>query len=146
MTSEPNDRAFLDANILFSAARHDEAPMRRLWRLPDVRLLTSDYAVEEVERNLPQARRGSLVELLTSVILVPVPPHEAWMIPPSIVLPDKDRPILAAAIHSGATHLLTGDSRHFGRHYGQTIEGVLVLPPADYPFGRQGHLTGNTRG
>lgn len=109
--------------------------MRRLWRLPDVTLLTSDHVVKEVERNLPPAKHDGLVELLTSVMLVRTP-VATWKIPPSIVLPAKDRPILAAAIHHGATHLLTGDSRHFGRYYGTSVGGVLILPPADYPVRR----------
>ena len=49
-----------------------------------------------------------------------------------IELPDKDKPIFAAAVTSGATHLLTGDFRHFGPYYGQTIGGVHILPPAHY--------------
>lgn len=50
----------------------------------------------------------------------------------TVVLPDKDRPILLAAIDARATHLLTGDFRHFGPYYGQTLEGVLILPPGEY--------------
>jgi uncharacterized protein len=49
-----------------------------------------------------------------------------------VKLPDKDRPILLAAIGAGATHLLTGDFRHFGPYYGERIEGVLILPPGEY--------------
>lgn len=37
-----------------------------------------------------------------------------------------------AAIEVGATHLITGDFRDFGKYYGQKIEGVVILPPADY--------------
>ena len=47
-------------------------------------------------------------------------------------LAGKDRPVLLAAIGVGATHLLTGDFRHFGPYYGKRIEGVLVLPPGGY--------------
>ena len=41
---------------------------------------------------------------------------------------------MLAAIGVGATHLLiTGDFRHyFGPLYGESIEGVLILPPGDY--------------
>lgn len=44
----------------------------------------------------------------------------------------KDRPILLVAIQAQATHLLTGDKRHFGSLYGQCISGVHILRPADY--------------
>ena len=49
-----------------------------------------------------------------------------------IELPDKDKPIFAATVTAGATHLLTGDFRHFGPYYGQTIGGVYIVPPAHY--------------
>lgn len=47
-------------------------------------------------------------------------------------LPKKDRPILRAAVLGKATHLITGDFSHFGRFFGERLQGVLVLPPADY--------------
>lgn len=53
-------------------------------------------------------------------------------LPSGIVLPVKDRPILLSAVAAGATHLLTGDVKHFGRYYRQTIAGVLVLAPAEF--------------
>ena len=46
-------------------------------------------------------------------------------------LPDKDLPILAAAIAARASALVTGDRRDFGHLYGTTIEGVEVLTPAE---------------
>jgi len=53
-------------------------------------------------------------------------------------LSDKDRPVLLAAIGVGATHLLTGDFRHFGPYYGKRIEGVVVLPPGESFASRTG--------
>jgi hypothetical protein len=47
-------------------------------------------------------------------------------------LPENDRPILWAAISLRATHLLSGDFKAFGRCYGQTINGVTIMPPAAY--------------
>ena len=41
-------------------------------------------------------------------------------------LPEKDQPILAAAFKARATHLLTGDRRHFGECFGKRICGVLI--------------------
>jgi len=49
-----------------------------------------------------------------------------------VKLPDKDRPVLLAAIGVGATHLLSGDFRHFGPLYRERIEGVLILSTGDY--------------
>ncbi|HSF33604.1 MAG TPA: hypothetical protein VLK82_24445 [Candidatus Tectomicrobia bacterium] len=53
-------------------------------------------------------------------------------LPGSLGLAEKDRPILAMAVAARATHLLTGDMRHFGRYYSQIVAGVLILPPAAY--------------
>jgi len=52
--------------------------------------------------------------------------------------PEHDRPILWAAISLRATHLLSGDFKAFGRFYGQTIEGVAIMPPAAYLTGHRG--------
>ena len=49
-----------------------------------------------------------------------------------VALPEKDVPILADAIESGATHLLTGDKQHFGPYLGSDVGGLLVLTPSAY--------------
>jgi hypothetical protein len=42
-----------------------------------------------------------------------------------------------AAIQSSATHLVTGDLRHFGRYYGGEVQGALIVAPADYLASRE---------
>lgn len=126
------DLVFLDANVLFSAAYRPDAQLRRLWELPDVELITSAYVVEEARRNLDNPKqRADLEKLLHTVKVMAVTPVNRQL-SPAVELPDKDRPILLAAIDAKATHLLTGDFSHFGSYYGQAVEGVLILPPADY--------------
>ena len=124
------DRLFLDANVLFSAAYRPRAGMLRLWKLKRVTLCSSRYALGEAMVNLAdqdqQARLIVLSKLIRFFEAGPVP------LPPGISLPDKDAPILLAAISANATHLLTGDVRHFGPYFGKTIEGVKVLLPGDY--------------
>ncbi len=122
---------FLDANVLFSAAYRSDAGLRRLWRLSDVRLVTSGYAAAEARANLAVVeQRDRLDALLESVDSVPEGVHRP--LPERVDLPAKDRPILQAAIAASATHLLTGDVTHFGAFFGRSIEGVLILRPADY--------------
>jgi hypothetical protein len=41
-------------------------------------------------------------------------------------------PILLAAIEARATHLLTGDIRHFGLYFGKRIEGIRIMLPGEY--------------
>ena len=47
------DRLFLDANVLFSAAHRPEGRLLRLWKLDDVTLCSSRYALEERGSILP---------------------------------------------------------------------------------------------
>ncbi len=130
------DRLFLDANILFSAAYRPGAGLLRLWRLRDVQLITSDYALEEARVNLPeQSQHVRLSKLVRKMKVVTDFPDRP--LPQGVILPDKDRPILLAAIAANATHLLTGDFTDFGRYYGRSAEGVLILPPSGYLSARQ---------
>jgi predicted nucleic acid-binding protein len=128
------DRVFLDANVLYSAAwRQTLTGLRSLWTLRDVTLLSSAYAIEEARRNLyDPEQRHALNELVLALEVVNVKTIAARTFPPHIRLPLKDRPILRAAITSRATHLLTGDRKHFGCYFNQTIDGVLILLPATY--------------
>jgi hypothetical protein len=103
-----------------------------------VKCITSAYALEEARRNLSTAQqRKDLEHLCTLMEVVSVATLELHL-PPTIDLPEGDRPILIAAINARATHLLTGDAKGFGRYYSQTLEGVLVLPPAMYLRMRRG--------
>jgi predicted nucleic acid-binding protein len=57
------DRLLLDANVLFSAAYMADARLRELWRLRDVELWTSRYALEEARVNLSdEAQRERLLD------------------------------------------------------------------------------------
>jgi len=92
-----------------------------------VRLLTSPYAVEEAQKNLgDDKQRARLRRLLTSVELV----HAVGSHFFQVDLPAKDEQILVAAIAGQASHLITGDVKHFGRFFGKNFMGILVLPPA----------------
>ena len=122
---------FLDANILFSAAYHPQAGLRRLWDLSDVELVTSSYALEEARVNLQDPDQRERLEQLARAMRIIVS-FVNRPLPDGITLPDKDHPILLAAIDAQATHLLTGDVRDFGPYYGQMVEGVMILPPAAY--------------
>ena len=125
------DKIFLDANVLFSAAYRSQAGLHRLWQLEGVELITSAFAAEEARRNLSDEKsRKRLRTILESVRVFTRIPRAAA--PLEIDLPDKDQPILLAALHAGATHLLTGDKQHFGAYFGRRIQGVLILPPAEY--------------
>jgi len=124
------DRLFLDANVLFSASYRLNAGLLKLWKLKDVVLCSSNYAVGEARLNLAhETQRNRLEELSGRLQLFEAIPRR---LPDGVSLPDKDVPILLAAIEARATHLITGDLRHFGAYFGRTIERILVVTPADY--------------
>ena len=126
------DRVFLDANVLFSAAYRSESGLARLWKLTEARLLTSRYALEEARRNCQDAeQRQRLASLIQSLEILDDPPLDSRL-PELQQLPQKDRPILHAALAARATHLLTGHRRAFGHLFGQEVRGVEVLKPAAY--------------
>ena len=84
------DTVFLDASVLFSAAYRSGALVAKLWRLPEVRLVSSAYAVDEATCNLGDVdQRARLAELLEPVQIVAtaITPLPDW-----VMLPDKDKP------------------------------------------------------
>ena len=116
------DRVFLDANVLFSAAHRSDSGLLQLWKLKTATLCSSRYALEEARINLDSGdQKTRLNRLAASVRMFDVSRRE---LPREIVLPEKDQPILLAAIEAHATHLLTGDVRHFGKYFSKEIEGV----------------------
>ena len=129
------DRLFLDANVLFSAAYRANAGLARFWKLSKVVLLSSLYALEEARANLSEEAQKKRLEVLAKSLQLVEAVSQG--LPPSILLPEKDNPILLAAIAGQATHLLTGDLRHFGPYFGKTIQGVLIASPAMYLQTRQ---------
>jgi uncharacterized protein len=124
------DRLFLDANVLFSVAYRPAAGLLRLWKLQDVTLCSSRYALEEARLNLAEEdQRRRLSRLAEKIRLFDAAQSD---LPRGISLPEKDVPILLAAIACRCTHLLTGDVRHFGTYFGKKIEGVAIVLPGEY--------------
>jgi len=124
------DRLFLDANVLFSAAYKMDAHVHRLWRLDGVFLCSSRYALEEARFNLVEENQHRRLMELSEKLQFYEATERA--LPNGISLPQKDAPILLAAIHARANYLVTGDHRHFGRYFGQRIEGLIIVPPVRY--------------
>ncbi len=111
------NRPFLDAHVLFTAAHNPAGNAslvfdlfaRGYWAI-----VTSGQTVEEARHNLRlkyPACLPRLEMLLQSALVV----SAATGMSCTLDLPPKDVPIFLAALHSRASHLLTGDLRHFGR-------------------------------
>lgn len=134
-------RLFLDANILFSAAYRPNAGLLRFWQLPNITLLSSEYALEEAKRNLETAeQKNTLKELLKKVEVLPNT-FASIALPISLTLPPKDQPIIVAALSAKADYLITGDFRHFGPFFKKKIAGIIILPPAEYLYHTRRNLS-----
>ena len=126
-------RVFLDANILFSAAKTDGA-VRMLLRLLAAaghECWADGYVVEEARRNLAAKAPDGLTafeSILGAVNITDAHPSDAGAGLPAS-LPEKDRPVVAAAVRLGCQVLVTGDRTHFGALYGKTIAGVRIHSP-----------------
>lgn len=120
--------AFLDANVLWSAATNPQSDLaRKLDNFPG-HLLTSNYCIRETERNLKEDK--SLEELRRRLEQMKIVP-DAFGPPPGVELAGKDVPVLAAAALAGADFLVTGDQKHFGKLYGKTFGKTKVIRPRD---------------
>jgi predicted nucleic acid-binding protein len=127
-------RLFLDANVLISAARKDGSKVLRLWRLPNVELITSEYVLIECRRNLPTPdQQERFAGLMRSVRLAEFSTTTEFQELPAVMnqLPEKDRPVLTDAIFAHADFLITGDKRHFGQWYGVSLLGIGIEPPSE---------------
>ncbi|MEN9225189.1 MAG: PIN domain-containing protein [Thermostichus sp. DRC_bins_24] len=124
---------FLDANILFSGAKSEGAIRQLVHRLcsDHHQCWVDAYVVEEARRNLlikyPD-RLEDLFQLLELMHFLEVLLHD---LPAELkpLLPEKDQPVLAAAIHLQCDGLITGDRTHFGSLYGKTIAEVTIYSP-----------------
>src|SRR4029077_3103861 len=74
-------------------------------------------------------QRGRLARLARKIQLFDSTAHQMSA---GISLPEKDRPILLAAVAARTTHLICGDLRHFGPYFGKKIEGIRIVTPSQY--------------
>ena len=126
------DKLFLDANILFSVA-YGSPGLERLWKLAKkghCELIASQYVIEEAKRSLDQQEHLNKLSAYLSKLTIVAEADPS--IPCPIDLPDKDSPVLMAAITAKADYLLTGDVTHFGKYFGKTIMGVRISTARDY--------------
>lgn len=128
-------RIFVDANVLFSAARSAGAIRQLVFGLHAAghTLVADEYVATEARRNIAgkagaeaQAYLQALLEQI-EVSTVHYPARDRATV---LWLPEKDRPVLTAAMALKCQALVTGDRAHFGAGYGQSFEGVTLYSPA----------------
>ena len=121
----------------------EEAQKRRLSRLarnlqlfdppdrqPDRQRPAGVSLPDPVDLSLPDA----VDVFVPDAVGVSLPEAVAVSLPKAVVvsLPQKDWPIFSAALAACATHLITGDVRHFGPYFGKAVHGILIMTPARY--------------
>jgi predicted nucleic acid-binding protein len=109
-------RLFLDSNVLFTAAHNPSGKAALIIDLGaqgNWEIVSCSYAIEEARRNISIKFPDYLkrFEALMATV-IKVPSRSGRNCP--AILPEKDRPILEAAIQCKASHLLTGDIKDFG--------------------------------
>lgn len=106
----------------------------QFWRMRDLVPITSNYVVDEVQRNcVGDSQLARVALLLQQTHFVSDIPGA--FLPRGVVLPAKDAPILAAAVFA-AHFLITGDKHHFGKwmqvpiktHLGE----ILIQEPSPF--------------
>ena len=126
-------RVFLDANVLFSAAKSDGAVRRFLVLLIDAghECCADAYVAEEARRNLsPKAPEGlPVLDGFLARMRVAAAHPEPEAVEAALAVPEKDRPVVAAAIRMECDALVTGDRTHFGAFYGKRLGGVPIHSP-----------------
>lgn len=126
-------RIFLDANILFSAARADGAIRRLLSELQQHKhvLIAGPLVIVEARRNLEnKANPAALTWLDLMLSSMETSASEPRLVASNVDwLVEKDRHVLRAAIQMRCDVLVTGDVKHFSAGHGQTFDGVKILSP-----------------
>ena len=119
-------RVFLDANVLFSASNAGTNIARLIELLLEQgAAVASDLALEEARRNIELKRPAWSESFQELALRIEVVPSVEFTL--SVELAEKDIPILCAAIRANCEAFATGDKRHFGHLYGQTVEGVKIV-------------------
>lgn len=128
-------RLFLDANVLFTAAHNPQGKAALLIDLSGRKwdVATSEYCVAETRHNLERKYpdcTNRMEKILGKILVVQDVAGERCQVP----LPEKDRPVFAAAVRCRASRFLTGDLRHFGPFMNKPEEtaGVMVQTVGDF--------------
>ncbi len=121
-------RAFLDANVLFSASNAGSNIAGLIAVLcAQGAAASSDLAVEEARRNITLKRAAWLPAFDRLLRSVEVVPSALFELP--VRVPPKDAALLCAAIRTRAHLFVTGDRRDFGHLMGKQVLGVDIVSP-----------------
>lgn len=131
---------FLDSSVILSGLASPSGGSRKILdagRRKKLRLVAIPFVVQEVANNLSKLQVGQedMKDLITTktLLLVPDPPKSSvWRF--RQVTPDpNDAPILAGAVFSGATALVTLDKTHiFTQKVKSALKPMKIFSPKDF--------------
>jgi predicted nucleic acid-binding protein len=124
-------RLFLDTSVLLAACGSSKGASREVIRLSAANgwdLITTNYALSEVERNLPKLGSPAAAFWLTIRHQLVVMPDVVTIDFPTVFPVAKDRPILFSAL-AWTDLLLTLDRVDFGELLGDEFYGMPILKP-----------------
>jgi uncharacterized protein len=126
-------RIFLDANTLFSDAKSDGAIRKLINQLRgfDHQLVVDGYVVTEARRNLADKFPDGVEWLDNRLEDIHFSEFGHIGLKDELrdLLPEKDQPVLAAALQLQCDFLVTGDRTHFGPLFGRQFDGVKICSP-----------------
>jgi predicted nucleic acid-binding protein len=129
-------RLFLDANVLFTAAHNPSGKAALVIYLGlegNWEVVSCSYTIEEARRNI-STKFPDFLERFEKLIsaITRVPSRSGLNCP--VPLPEKDCPVLEAAIRCKATHLLTGDIKDFGPFMNRPrlAHGVVIQTVSEF--------------
>ena len=135
------NRVFLDSNVIISGLLSAKGAPRVILdllclHLPNLRGLTGDYNMMEIERNLARKLSSALPvfkEYLPrlNMEIIPLPAYEE-LVPWFGITADKDVPVIVSAINGKADFLVTGDTGDFGVLMQRDDLPFRVLTPTNF--------------
>lgn len=126
---------FLDTSTILAACWSAKGLSRLLIEYApkaDWRLITADYCISEVEKNVRKHPAGAVdwnriirdrLEVVGSVYVIDRP---------IVFDATKDRPVILSAIGSNSAYLVTSDTTDFAHILGTVVYGVKVRTPKSF--------------
>lgn len=134
-------KVFLDSNVILSGLLSDKGPPRIILdvltlRLPQLKGMTGEYNITEIERNLGKKLPAALPVYrkylpLLHLEIIPLPSHQE-VEEVSEWIDRKDAPVLASALKGNADFLVTGDKKDFGRVGRMKGISLTIVSPAEF--------------
>jgi len=134
-------QVFLDANVYFAGSASPTGGSALILQLilnGRIEVTASRLVLREAERNLRRKRPPKDLKAFHQFLkhaklrVIRTPPETAWK-PYEGVIHPKDVPVLAAAVASKATYLITLDRRHFlTKAVTEKVPDLAILTPGDF--------------